>query len=184
MLWEQRGKCLYRSAWTKDKTWLAAKLVCFIVWRIEQNIWMSVYFPVLLILSYAFVLLNIFPSVSEWVKSLLMLKLLTTIPLEDNILYRMLTAAVPDQTWLRAMWRLMREKYGRREENGRHYRTRQMNSKHFRKLKRGSGWWKDGYWVMQDGRDGEKVVKDKMEQRHRNKGKQLFLAVKSDMGGY
>lgn len=38
-----------------------------------------------------------------------MLKLLTTIPLEDNILYRMLTAAVPDQTWPRAMWRLMRE---------------------------------------------------------------------------
>lgn len=37
---------------------------------------------------------------------------------------------------------------------------------------------------MQDGRDGEKAVKDDMELRHRNKGKQLFLAVESDMGGY
>lgn len=35
---------------------------------------------------------------------------------------------------------------------------------------------------MQDGRDGEKAVKDDMELRHRNKGKQLFLAVESDMG--
>lgn len=68
-----------------------------------------------------------------------MLKLFTTIPLEDNILYRMLTAGVPDQTWPGAMWRLMREKYGRREESGRDSRTRQMNSKHFRKLKRRTG---------------------------------------------
>lgn len=37
---------------------------------------------------------------------------------------------------------------------------------------------------MQDGRDGEKAVKDEMEQRHRNKGKQLFLAVESDREGY
>lgn len=36
------------------------------------------------------------------------------------------TAAEPDKTWPQVMYRLIRQIYGRR-------RTRQMNSKHFRK---------------------------------------------------
>lgn len=55
--------------------------------------------------------------------------------------------------------------------------------KHFRKLQRGSGWRIDGSWHMQNGRDGVKGTEDEMERHHRNKGKQLLLAVQFGGGG-